>query len=281
MLTDVLAYLRCPHCDRPLAAYGSCLRCPRQHTFDIARQGYADLATGPLRHGDTPAMVTARETFLASGAYDFLGTALAAAAGRPGLVVDVGGGTGYHLARVLDGQPAAVGLVVDAAKPALRRAARAHPRAAAIRADAWRRLPLAGGSAAVLLNVFAPRNGPEFRRVLAPDGLLLVATPAPDHLAELRTLASQDGVRLLQVDPEKPDRVTAALAPWFRWLDETVHTRQLSLTHPLVRALVSMGPSAAHTDPAALARAVAALPDPLPVTATIRLAHYAAPPRRT
>jgi 23S rRNA (guanine745-N1)-methyltransferase len=275
LLTDVLAYLCCPHCDRPLAAEGRTLRCALGHSVDLARQGYADLAAGPLRHGDPAGMVAARETFLASGAYDFVGDALAAAAGgRAGLVVDVGGGTGYHLARVLDALPGAVGLVVDAAKPALRRAARAHPRAAAVRADAWRRLPLAGGSAAVLLDVFAPRNGPEFHRVLAPGGVLLVATPAPDHLVELHELTST-GVRLLQIDPEKPDRVAATLTPLFRPLEETVHTHRRWLTHPLVRALVLMGPSAAHTDPAALASAVAALPDPLPVTAAVRVTTYA------
>jgi 23S rRNA (guanine745-N1)-methyltransferase len=276
VLTDVLPYLRCPFCDRSLSLGARVLQCALRHTFDIARQGYADLAAGPLRHGDTPAMVAARESFLAAGCYDFLATALAtAAAGHPGLVVDAGGGTGYHLARVLDAEPASVGLVVDASKPALRRAARAHRGGAAVRADAWRRLPLAGGAAAVLLDVFAPRNGPEFRRVLAPDGLLLVATPTPDHLTELGQLGTADGVRLLQIDPEKPDRVTASLSPSFRPLDESVHTRRLSLSRPLVRALVSMGPSAAHTDPAALDRAVAALPEPLPVTAAIRLTTFA------
>jgi 23S rRNA (guanine745-N1)-methyltransferase len=276
LLTDVLPYLRCPRCHRPLAAGGASLRCSLRHTFNIARQGYADLAAGPLPHGDTPAMVAAREAFLATGGYDFLAAALAAAAtARAGLVVDVGGGTGYHLARVLDALPAAVGLVVDAAKPALRRAARAHPRAAAVRADAWHALPVADGAASVLLDVFAPRQGAELHRVLAPDGLLLVATPTAGHLAELyEALGSAPGVRLLRVDPEKPDRTAATLAPWFHLAGETVHTHQLSLPRTHVRALVEMGPSAPHTDPAALARAVAALPEPLPVTASIRLTHW-------
>lgn len=279
MLTDVLAYLRCPVCGRALAHQPDCLRCADGHTFDVARQGYVDLARGPLRHGDTAAMVAARETFLAAGGYDFLTAALAgAAAGRTGLVVDAGGGTGHHLAGLLDALPAAVGLVVDASKPALRRAARAHPRAAAIRADTWRRLPVADGAAAVLLNVFAPRNGPEFHRVLAPDGLLLVASPTTEHLAELRALAA---VRVLEVDPDKPARTAATLAPWFREAGTSVHRRRLRLPHRLVRALVSMGPSAAHTDPAALSRAVAALPDPLPVTAAIRVTRYTPAPTPT
>jgi 23S rRNA (guanine745-N1)-methyltransferase len=45
-----------------------------------------------------------------------------------------------------------------------------------------------------------------------------------------------------------------------------------------VRALVEMGPSAAHLDPAALAGAVAALPDPLPVTAAVNLTRYTPAP---
>jgi 23S rRNA (guanine745-N1)-methyltransferase len=271
LLTDVLAYLRCPVCDRPLSHEGQSLRCAFHHSFDVARQGYADLAAAPLRHGDPAAMVAARETFLAAGGYDFLTDALVAAAGdRAGLVVDVGGGTGYHLARILEALPAAVGVVVDASKPALRRAARAHPRAAAVRADAWRRLPLADDAAALLLDVFAPRNGPEFHRVLSPDGLLVVATPTPNHLAELRAL----DIRVLQVDPGKPARTATTLAPWFRRLSESIHSRRLTLPHPLVRALVAMGPTAAHTDPAALAKAVSALPDPFRVTAAIRLTTY-------
>ena len=44
---------------------------------------------------------------------------------------------------VLAALPDAVGLALDVSKPALRRAARAHPRAAAALADTWQRLPLA------------------------------------------------------------------------------------------------------------------------------------------
>jgi 23S rRNA (guanine745-N1)-methyltransferase len=277
VLSDAVPYLRCPVCRQPLADAGPALRCPRAHSFDIARQGYVDLTGGRLTHpGDSAAMVAARAGFLATGGYDFISAALAdAIPDRSGLVVDVGGGTGHHLARVLQALPAAVGLVVDVAKPALRRAARAHPRAAAVRADAWRHLPLADSAAAVLLDVFAPRHGAEFHRVLAPDGVLLVVTPTPDHLADLAELLGDvNGVRVLQVDPDKPERTLATLAPHFQLVDERLHTHRLALTRTLVRTLVEMTPSAAHTDPAALARAVAGAPEPLPVTAAVRLARY-------
>jgi len=243
----VLPHLRCPHCAAPLATADGggqrMLRCPRGHNFDIAKQGYATLTAGRTPHvGDTVAMVADREAFLAAGHYAFIADALAAAAaGADGLVLDAGTGTGYHLARVLDASPAAVGLGLDVSKPALRRAARAHPRAAAALADIWRPLPVADASAVLVLDAFAPRNGPEFRRVLRPDGALLVVTPAADHLSEL-----VDAFGLIHVDPDKGDRVADRLGRHFVPERSTAHRRRMRLSGAEVRTLVGMTPSARH-----------------------------------
>jgi 23S rRNA (guanine745-N1)-methyltransferase len=167
-----------------------------------------------------------------------------------------------------------VGLALDASKPAVRRAARAHPRAAAVLCDTWQRLPLADAQAAVLLNVFAPRHGREFHRVLRPDGLLLVATPEPDHLAEVVA-----GLGLLRVDPEKSARVAASLGPGFVATGETTHRAELRLARSHVRALVEMGPSAWHADRGTLGARLAALPETTVVTAAVRLRCYRAAAR--
>jgi SAM-dependent methyltransferase len=284
----ILDRLRCPVCGEPLtettAGTARALRCPRRHSFDIARQGYVNLLAGRAPHaGDSAEMVAARADFLAAGHYDLISSALADAASqavqglggaRPEaahadaypLVVDAGAGTGRYLAAVLAALPDAVGLALDVSKPALRRAARAHPRAAAALADTWQRLPLADASTAVLLNVFAPRNGPEFHRVLDPAGTLLVVTPAADHLAEL-----VDALGLLRVDPDKADRVAGSLGGHFTPVTSTVHRAELALTRAEVATLVGMGPSAWHTDPAALAARLAALPEPVRVTVAVRL----------
>jgi 23S rRNA (guanine745-N1)-methyltransferase len=270
MLADVLPYLRCPVCGQALVEHGTAVRCPRGHSFDRARQGYVQLTAGPVAHaGDPAGMVAARVAFLAAGHYDFLSRALAGVAPAAGLVIDVGGGTGQHLAAVLDAHPDAVGLAVDVSKPALRRAARAHPRAAAVLADVWRELPVADGVAGALLNVFAPRNGPEFARVLAPDGVLVVATPEATHLAELVS-----ALGLLSVDPAKEERVAASLGPRFAEKSSTTYTHSLALTRAEVTALVGMGPSAWHADPARLRTGVAALAEPVAVTARIRVSTY-------
>jgi 23S rRNA (guanine745-N1)-methyltransferase len=190
-------------------------------------------------------MIADRAAFLAEGHYDFIATALAETV-RPagGLVLDAGTGTGDYLARTLDALPDAPGLGLDVSKPALRRAARAHPRAGAALVDLWRPLPLADASVSVLLNVFAPRNGPEFHRILRSDGMLLVVTPAPDHLAELvRTHG------LIRVDPTKADRVAERLGPAWHTESTTVHRRTLHLTAARTRTLIGMTPSARHVAP--------------------------------
>jgi 23S rRNA (guanine745-N1)-methyltransferase len=269
--------LACPHCGDPLAAGEGAVRCEAGHAFDVARQGYVNLApTGRPPRGDTAEMVTARAAFLAAGHYDALGDAVAEVAvaalraGPPGGIVDMGAGTGWWLARVLDGAPDRAGIALDSSKPALRRAARSHPRIAAALCDAWQALPVVSGAAALALSVFAPRNGEEIARILAPRGALVVVTPTPRHLAELI-----GPLGLLTVGERKEERVEQALGERFtaagaaREVDVT-----MSLGHEDAAALAGMGPSAHHVAADVLAQRVAGLPSPLAVTASVSVAVY-------
>ncbi|HEX5401449.1 MAG TPA: rRNA (guanine-N1)-methyltransferase [Pseudonocardiaceae bacterium] len=243
--------LTCPVCGLGLAHSGGSLRCPTGHTFDIARQGYVNLlaGTGAARAGtaDTTEMVADRLAFLGAGHYAPLADVVAeqvAALGCPdGLVADAGAGTGYYLAALLDRLPDAVGLALDVSPAALRRAARGHDRAGAAVWDVWRPWPVRDGAVAVLLNVFAPRNGLEFLRVLRSDGLLVVVTPGEGHLAEL---GRDSG--LLGIDPRKAERLADTLAGF-----EPVATKDLrypmTLTAQDVRRVVGMGPAGHHDRP--------------------------------
>jgi 23S rRNA (guanine745-N1)-methyltransferase len=266
---QIVAGLRCPVCaDRLVlqgrAPRGEALRCPAGHSFDVARHGYVDLSGGRITHeGDSAAMIAARERVLDAGHFDIVTRGLAAATTTypRGLLVDVGAGTGHHLAALLEGRPEARGLALDVSKAALRRAARAHPRLAAVRADAWRGLPVADAAAAVILNVFAPRAGGEFARALAPGGRLVVVTPAADHLRELALP--------VRVDPAKEERLVAALAPWFRREDDREARATLRLSAPDADAVVAMGPSARHSGPPSAGRTATA--QVIEVTAAVRI----------
>ncbi|MGY1602546.1 putative RNA methyltransferase [Geodermatophilus sp. SYSU D00815] len=267
--------LACPVCGAGMSATPAGLRCAAGHAFDRARQGHVTLLPPGHRppSGDSAAMVADRVAFLDSGGYAGVTAALTAAVladGLPETLLDLGGGTGHHLAAVLDRLPGAAGVVLDSSPYAARRAARAHPRAMAVVADTWARLPVRDAALDRVLVVFAPRNGAETARVLRPDGRLVVVTPAADHLAELVA-----PLGLLRVDPDKGTRTAAALEPHLRPVDAASHREELALGPGAVRTLVGMGPHARHLAPDALAAAVARLPDPVRVTVAVDVTTWA------
>lgn len=269
-----VALLACPLCDQPLAATAAGLACPAGHSFDRSRQGQVTLLpSGSSVHpGDTAEMVADRVDFLAAGHYGGVTAALTDAVlapGQPATLVDAGGGTGAHLAGVLDRVPGAVGVVLDVSRYAARRAARAHRRAVAVVADTWARWPVRTGCADRVLVVFAPRNGAETARVLRPGGRLVVVTPAADHLAELI-----GPLRLLSVDPAKADRLAASLEPHLRPVAAATHRQELLLDRAAVRTLVGMGPHVRHRTAAELGAAVDRLTEPVRVTLSVDLTTW-------
>ena len=269
--------LACPLCGARLTATDAGLRCAAGHAFDRARRGHVTLLPPGHRppSGDSAEMVADRAAFLAAGHYAGLTSALTTAVladGDPETLLDLGGGTGHHLAAVLERLPDAVGVVLDSSPYAARRAARAHPRAAAVVADAWQRLPVRDAVADRVLVVFAPRNGPEIARVLRPAGRLVVVTPGPDHLAELA-----GPLGLLRVDPDKQARLRAGLEPHLRRVAAAGHRERLSLRHDDVLTLVGMGPHARHLSRDRLRTAVGELPEPVGVTVSVDVANWARP----
>ncbi|MDR1806363.1 MAG: SAM-dependent methyltransferase [Propionibacteriaceae bacterium] len=254
-LTAAAGVVTCPVCRNqlglldatgaPLASaadgVASSARCVNGHNFDVARSGYLNLSgKATPQNADTASMVQARARFLGSHAYDVVVEhVLTRVVGD--LVVEAGAGPAYYLAHCVEAAPERRGIAIDVSPAAARVAARAHPRIASLVADIWDGLPLADGCVTTLLDLFAPRNLPEFARVLAPGGALVVVVPNPGHLAGLRRRFD-----LLRIHPDKVDdlidRVPSELV-----LQETSQiglSFQGSAEH--VRDLIEMGPNAFH-----------------------------------
>lgn len=197
-------------------------------------------------------MVAARDRFLTAGHYQPITDAVAAAVPRAQRVVEVGAGTGHHLAEVLEQLPGARGLAVDVSVPACRRAARAHPRMGSVVADTWAGLPLGDNSVDAILCIFAPRNPSEFARVLSDDGVVVVVIPHPDHLLELRETHG-----LLNLGGNKMERLLQSAQGHLELVSSTDVSYSLTLSASEATDLVAMGPNAFHGQPAIAATRVA------------------------
>jgi len=246
-------WLRCPNCFQDLSPVTDrTFGCESGHRFDRSKYGFLTLLPpkAPKTMGDDRSMLDARAALLGSGAYRPISDALVDAAGRilgPGVdpslrVADLGCGTGHYSAELARAIPGLRLLLADRSPDAVRVSLRAIPGSTGVVVDIWRPLPLRSSTADLVLNVFAPRNGPEFARILRPGGRLFVVVPTERHLLELR-----DAGLMLDVPPGKSERVAAQLAA-----DGFVPVAIRRIEYELAadRAtrglLAGMGPSAHH-----------------------------------
>ena len=246
------ALLRCPVCQGQLRVVARSLVCEHRHTYDVAKQGHVTLARATPAAGDDAEMVAARVAVFGAGHYAPLTSALAHAArervARGGggdspagpVVLDLGAGTGHHLAGVLDALPGALGIALDTSRPALRHAVRAHADIAAVVADVWQPLPVADAAIELVLDVFSPRNGAEMARVLKPGGAALVVIPTAEHLAELADLHD------VKVDPEKVERLERTVGTHLERQAREPVRWTMHLTAEEVAAVLKMSPAGAH-----------------------------------
>jgi len=253
--------LICPVCSERLARLENSFKCIQGHSFDIAREGYVNLRLGgkkqPKYLGDAKEMLQARRLFLEAGHYQPLAGAIQAQlqsylAGwpewlQPAPLAEVGCGEGYYLGWLKERLPEEGPLGyygVDISKAAIRLAARRYREINFVVADLKEKIPFAAGSIALLLNIFAPRNGPEFERVLAQEGRLLVVIPGPDHLADLPAR-----LKPLGMEADKRQRLVEQLNPAFRLLVEQRLNYTINLEPEGLANLIQMTPNYRHLSP--------------------------------
>jgi 23S rRNA (guanine745-N1)-methyltransferase len=130
------------------------------------------------------------------------------------ILLDAGCGEGFYVAS-LGSLSGARCHGIDISVPAIEAAARRYPEYTWIVANADRFLPYADRTFSAVLSITGRMNRGEFRRVLRPDGRLLVAVPAPDDLIELRGPGRDRSRRIVEevlpdFNLENRSRATAA-----------------------------------------------------------------------
>jgi 23S rRNA (guanine745-N1)-methyltransferase len=258
--------LICPVCEANLAQAGNTLKCPQSHSFDVSREGYVNLHLArrkrPQVLGDTKIMLRARRDFLDREYYRPLSDAInervyhhladgadarSGPSPIPMCIAEVGCGEGTYIGRLkhyLDSQPMNRNICyfgMDISKEAARLAARRYRDIRFVVASVWRRILFSSHSIQVLLNIFAPRNGAEFDRVITRDGMLLVAIPSPDHLMNLRS-----DLGLLGIEPHKEQRVIEQFRGAFKLTGKQTIAFEMHLTGVDMLNLIQMTPNYWH-----------------------------------
>lgn len=265
--------LRCPYCHAPLQRSDRAYRCEHGHSFDIARQGYVNLLPVTRRHskdpGDNREMILARRRFLDGGLYAPLAAAVddvvtMALPGQPehgpASILDAGAGEGYYLAGLqahlsnLPGPVRSALYGVDVSRHGMQYATHRS------KAITWLvativDLPFQDGVLDVVLSIFAPVAAAEFRRVLRAGGRLIVVSPGPAHLYEVRHLLYAD------VYPQANEPLLADLAPHFAPISDRRVTYEIALpAAPAIGDLLTMTPFGWNIDQARRARVEAMAP---------------------
>lgn len=190
---------QCPVCSEPLLAGEKVWQCGNNHSFDVAREGYANLLLSNQKRrpepGDNREMLTARRDFLQAGYYQPLAEEIVAqlaghldSCTEPSLV-DIGCGEGYYLNYAIEHLAGLDGAGIDISREALRLAGRQPELRGkqALAVASSKRLPLATASQDAVMSVFAPFDVTEIDRILKKDAILLVVAPGPEHLLELKS----------------------------------------------------------------------------------------------
>jgi len=190
----------CPICQSPLHLHQASkgYYCHNKHHFDLAKEGYLNLL--PVQHkkskepGDSRAMMRARRNFLEAEFYLPLAKAIANIIDKQRQnesnihILDMGCGEGYYSRQIenhclnsddidLHG--------IDIAKNAIFAAAKKQPKAHFIVASN-KSMPYSDAYFDLILRVYAPSNDAETIRLIKPNGLLLLVTPGPRHLWQLK-----------------------------------------------------------------------------------------------
>lgn len=180
---------RCPSCYLPLTQTHRQLRCANNHSFDLAKEGYANLLLAHKKRskapGDSQHMMRSRQQFLSSGAYEPLIEPLARPLKGANSLLDIGCGEGYYAQKLqehgLNGTRMAG---IDIAKEGVKLAAKRKIFEHLAVASAYD-LPFNDNSFDVALSIFSPIAADEVARILKPSGKLVTIGPGENHLREL------------------------------------------------------------------------------------------------
>ena len=225
LAADALGCLACPVCGAALTRTGDDFACENRHRLNVNRKGCLNVLSSQVDSCYDTDLFAARRHVFDAGCYDAVVSAIEALlpAGTQ-RILDAGCGDGWYLNALLTRHEGWCGAGVDISRDAILQATNLPCTALWVVGD-LRRLPFAEGSFTAVLDVLTPANYDEFRRVLAPGGLLIKVYPGSGYLRELRAARG--------LAPYEEGQVDAYL----REKAAIVSERRVTVTHAVSDAL--------------------------------------------
>lgn len=227
---------RCPLCTAAMELVDEArLVCAENHSFDLSKQGYVNLAPQAHTTKYDRTLFEARTTIIDSGFFNPLLERLTVLLSEQlqdkesTVVMDAGCGEGSHLSTLLTHLPGhVVGVGIDLAKEGIVAAAKDHP------GHIWAvgdlaNCPFQEEQFDVVLNILSPANYGEFTRLLKAGGLFIKVIPEEGYLKELRAVF-YDGA-------ERPNETNATER--ITELFDSIETERLTYEFPLDSTLLS------------------------------------------
>ena len=168
----------CPICQLDLELVGTSFKCPKGHSFDLAKFGYVNLAPQIKQSKDyDKENFQNRQLILEAGFYEPILTAIGQKIPTSDArILDIGCGEGYYSRKLQEAYPKATFYAFDLSKESVQLAAKSDA--------SWKvnwfvgdlaHLPIQSKSMEVILDIFSPANYAEFDlkeiRQLAQDQL--------------------------------------------------------------------------------------------------------------
>ena len=179
--------LICPVCGEKLTVSDKTMRCSNGHSFDIAKEGYVNLLRSSKNGdfiGDDKISARMRRDFLGKGYYSVLKDELCCFfSEKRGCVLDICCGEGYYTSAL--GENSNLNIYgFDISREMVRLAAK-RGRGTYFVAN-MANIPIAEGSMAYCIHLFAPFNEAAFAKVLKDGGRLYTVIPGRFHLWGLK-----------------------------------------------------------------------------------------------
>ncbi len=239
VLEENAKLFRCPICSSSMEMVNyTRLMCQENHSFDLSKNGYVNLAPQVHLTKYAKVLFDARKQIMSSGYFSPVIEEIVEMLNveENMTILDAGCGEGTHLAEIVAQLPESTTAVgIDLAKDGIVAAAKSHAGVIWSVAD-LANCPFQDEQYDTILNILSPANYAEFTRLLKPDGLFIKVVPEKGYLKELREMFYDDDRQKEEVD------VKARFEEQFVDVETTRITYQFLLKEELLAPLVQMTP---------------------------------------